>query len=97
MTAGESSGMDIEEKAMEWLRLAQPVVDPLASPITINRSLNGERVVAKLEVLKDMYELLNEAEEEQGFWRMVEGVIRKSSGEEEGMEDEVTRQQMYYE
>ncbi|WVQ92304.1 hypothetical protein IAS59_006113 [Cryptococcus gattii] len=93
---GESEGEEKEEKAMEWLRLARPVVDPLASPIAINRNLNGEKVVAKLEVLKDMYELLNEAEEEQGFWRMVEGVIRKSS-EEEGMEDEVTRQQMYYE
>lgn len=94
---GQSEGEEKEEKAMAWLRLAQPVVDPLACPIAINRSLNSERVVAKLEVLKDMYELLNEAEEEQGFWRMVEGVIRKSSGEEEGMEDEVTRQQMYYE
>lgn len=93
---GESEGEEKEEKAMEWLRLARPVVDPLASPIAINRNLKGEKVVAKLEVLKDMYELLNEAEEEQGFWRMVEGVIRKSS-EEEGMEDEVTRQQMYYE
>ncbi|TYJ57316.1 hypothetical protein B9479_002049 [Cryptococcus floricola] len=92
-TAG-AEGEDKEEKAMEWLRIARSVCDP-ASPVALSSGTGTDRAIAKLEVLKDMYEVLNEEEEAQGFWRMLEGVIRRSEVVEE--DDELTRQQMYYE
>ncbi|WVQ86172.1 hypothetical protein IAT38_008340 [Cryptococcus sp. DSM 104549] len=102
--AAGAEGEEREEKAMEWLRVARGVMDPSASPVLAGSSAGGwggaggvstEVLKAKLEVMVDMYEVLNEEEEVQGLWRMVEGVIKRGAVEQE--EDEVTRQQMYYE
>ncbi|WWD16261.1 hypothetical protein CI109_100687 [Kwoniella shandongensis] len=99
---GEATSMDqvddevLEERAMGWLRISRSVVDstPTASTITAD----GDEIVirAKLEVLKEMYEVVEEQEhEDDGFWRLCEGVVKSQRGGE--VEDEEVRQTMYYE
>ncbi|WVN85155.1 uncharacterized protein L203_100298 [Cryptococcus depauperatus CBS 7841] len=85
---------DFESKALEWLQLSRSVLESTSSPTfpslyILDGGSNG-RVAAKLEVLKDMYEVLGE--EEEGLLRMVEGVIKKGgrgmeNGREAGEED----------
>ena len=61
----------LEEKALLWLKVGQEVID----------RRNGEEIVgmkvmrAKLEVLAEMYGLVEDGDGE-GFWRSMEGAIR---------------------
>ncbi|WVR05488.1 hypothetical protein IAU60_002506 [Kwoniella sp. DSM 27419] len=104
---------EMEQKAMEWLRIARAVIDSssssgsgTASPTLIALHPPDDtstRVQAKLETLWEMYEVLNEEQEEETFFRLVEGVIRRQDNTANfglgsgGAEDMVMRQEMYYE
>ncbi|WWC69081.1 uncharacterized protein I206_103017 [Kwoniella pini CBS 10737] len=100
-----SNELDLEIKAIEWLNFGKQVIENSSSPNTSSpggyTSYNGESsldIIDKLEILLDMYELLNETNEKDNFHKLMESVIRKSPDyRNHEDEDEVVRQNMYYE
>ncbi|WVF71836.1 hypothetical protein IAT40_006645 [Kwoniella sp. CBS 6097] len=100
----------MEERALSWLRLARSVLEPQSqsqayvqsgifpSGIGSGSGREGldEKVIAKLEVLWEMYGVLQEGHDaSDNFYRLVEGVIKRQAVSSH--EDEVTRQETYYE
>jgi hypothetical protein len=81
-----SSGMDsetveyIEERAYAWMTLGREVVFDTNGSLSLTNDDKQTRARAKLEVLKEMYILLGEEEGDDGFWRLVEGVVAIPQG-----------------
>ena len=61
----------LEAKAMEWLKLGREITSQSQGK---EEGVETRRMRAKLEVLKEMYELVDE--EAMGFWRLMEGTIQ---------------------
>ncbi|KAK8869478.1 hypothetical protein IAR55_000043 [Kwoniella newhampshirensis] len=62
----------------------------------VNGGWKEQVIRAKLEVLKEMYEIVAEQEhDDEAFWRLCEGVVKSQRGVE--VEDEDVRQIVYYE
>ena len=78
----EPRAESLEEKAHGWLRLGRAVVDSTQSQSTRDTgyaSTDDLIVIAKLEVLKDMWTVIADSSDDRdGFWRCVEGAIKMS-------------------
>ncbi|WRT67501.1 uncharacterized protein IL334_004473 [Kwoniella shivajii] len=103
----DSNEDELEINAMNWLKYARLIIEPSSTtdqpegnvfPTSSMDDIKDERVKAKFEVLWDMFQVLNQDSQQESFFRLVEGVIRRQPdlrGEEDL--DEVMRQRMYYE